>query len=82
MKTTEIIELLPTLSIEDRIEIATIALNSIREQQSAHNAENRAQLDSQLEQQLRMAASLAVDDYTNDHELTAFTCLDGEDFRL
>jgi hypothetical protein len=79
MKTTEILELLPTLSIEDRIEIATIALNSIREQ-SAHNAENRAQLDSQLEQQLRMAASLAVDDYTNDRELTVFTCLDGEDF--
>jgi hypothetical protein len=76
MKTTEIIELLPTLSIEDRIEIATIALNSIREQQSAHKLENKQQIDSQL----RMAASLAVDDYTNDRELTIFTCLDGEDF--
>jgi hypothetical protein len=76
MKTTEIIELLPTLSIEDRIEIATIALNSIREQQSAHKLENKQQIDSQL----RMAASLAVDDYMNDRELTAFTCLDGEDF--
>ncbi len=72
MKTTEIIELLPTLSIEDRIEIATTALNSIREQQSAHKAENTQQIDSQL----RMAASLAIDDYTNDRELTIFTCLD------
>ena len=76
MKTTEIIKLLPTLSIEDRIEIATIALNSIREQQSAHKPENKQQIDSQL----RMAASLAIDDYTNDRELTIFTCLDGEDF--
>jgi hypothetical protein len=76
MGTTEIIKLLPTLSIEDRIEIATIALNSIREQQSAHKSENRQQIDSQL----RMAASLAVDDYANDRELTIFTCLDGEEF--
>jgi hypothetical protein len=76
MKTTEIIKLLPTLSIEDRIEIATIALNSIREQQSAHKLENKEQINSQL----RMAASLAIDDYTKDRELTIFTCLDGEDF--
>ncbi len=76
MGTTEIIKLLPTLSIEDRIEIATIALNSIREQQSAHKPENKQQIDSQL----RMTASLAIDDYTNDRELTIFTCLDGEDF--
>jgi hypothetical protein len=76
MKTTEIIKLLPTLSIEDRIEIATIALNSIREQQSAHKLKNKQQPDSQL----RMAARLAIDDYTNDRELTAFTSLDGEAF--
>jgi hypothetical protein len=76
MGTTEIIKLLPTLSIEDRIEIATIALNSIREQQSAHKLENKQQINSQL----RMAASLAIDDYTNNRELTIFTCLDGEDF--
>ncbi len=72
MGTTEIIKLLPTLSIEDRIEIATIALNSISEQKS----ENK----EQLQQQLRLAASLAIDDYTNDRELTIFTCLDREDF--
>lgn len=76
METTEIIKLLPTLSIEDRIGIATIALNSIRDRQSAHKLENKQQADSQL----RMAASLAINDYTNDRELTIFTCLDGADF--
>jgi hypothetical protein len=58
MNTTEIIKLLPMLSIDDRIE------------------------QEQIDSQLRMAATLAVDDYTNDRELTIFTCLDGEDFRL
>jgi hypothetical protein len=36
--------------------------------------------DRQLEQQLRVAANLAIADYTNDPELTIFTSLDGEDF--
>jgi hypothetical protein len=58
MNTTEIIKLLPMLSIEDRIE------------------------QEQIDSQLKMAATLAIDDYTNDRELTIFTCLDGEDFRL
>jgi hypothetical protein len=34
----------------------------------------------QLDQQLRIAANLAIDDYTNDPELTIFTNLDREDF--
>jgi hypothetical protein len=79
MTTTEIIKLLPTLSIDDRLEIATIALNSIREQKLPHQPENKVEIDP-LEQQLRTAASLAVEDYTNDRELTIFTCLDGEEF--
>jgi hypothetical protein len=73
METTEIIKLLPTLSIDDRLTIATIALNSIE-------TEDSAKIDLQLERQLRIAANLAVDDYTNDRELTIFTSLDGEDF--
>jgi hypothetical protein len=73
METTEIIKALPTLSIDDRLTIATIALNSIE-------TEDSAKIDSQLERQLRIAANLAVDDYTNDRELTIFTSLDGEDF--
>jgi hypothetical protein len=35
--------------------------------------------ERQLEQQLRIAANLAIDDYTHDPELTIFTSLDGED---
>jgi hypothetical protein len=52
MTTTKIIKLLPTLSIDDRLEIATIALNSIREQKLPHQPENKAEIDP-LEQQLR-----------------------------
>jgi hypothetical protein len=73
METTEIIKLLPTLSIDDRLTIATIALNSIE-------TEDSAKIDLQLERQLKIAASLAINDYTNDRELTIFTSLDGEDF--
>ena len=36
--------------------------------------------EKQLDQQLRIAANLAVDDYANDRELTIFISLDGEDF--
>ena len=73
METTEILKALPTLSIEDRLNIATIALDSIVPQTSMMT-------EKQLEQQLRIAANLAVDDYSNDRELTIFTSLDGEDF--
>lgn len=73
METTEIIKALPTLSIDERLSIATVALNSIE-------AQKQVMTDRQLEQQLRVAANLAIDDYTNDSELTIFTSLDGEDF--
>jgi hypothetical protein len=73
METTEIIKALPTLSIDERLSIATIALNSIK-------AQKQMMTDQQLEQQLRVAANLAIDDYTHDPELTIFTSLDGEDF--
>jgi hypothetical protein len=73
METKEIIKVLPTLSIDDRLIIATVALNSIEMQ-------SPVMTEQQLEQQLRIAANLAIDDYTNDRELTIFTNLDGEDF--
>ncbi|WP_295615298.1 hypothetical protein [Chamaesiphon sp. GL140_3_metabinner_50] len=73
MKTTEILKALPTLSIEDRLNIATSALDSIDLQADMTT-------EKQVEQQLRIAADLAVDDYANDRELTIFTSLDGEDF--
>jgi hypothetical protein len=53
----------------------------IIELSSTRSIEDRIEQE-QIDSQLRMAATLAVDDYTNDRELTIFTCLDGEDFRL
>jgi hypothetical protein len=53
----------------------------IIELSSTRSIEDRIEQE-QIDSQLRMAATLAVDDYTNDRELTVFTCLDGEDFRL
>jgi hypothetical protein len=73
METTEIIKAIPTLSIDERLSIATIALNSIETQKLVMT-------EQQLEQQLRIAANLAIDDYTSDSELTIFTSLDGENF--
>ena len=73
METTEIIKALPTLSIDERLSIDSVALNSIKDRK-------QVMTDRQLEQQLRVAANLAIDDYTHDSELTIFTSLDGEDF--
>ena len=73
METAEIIKLLPNLSIDDRLIIANIALNSIE-------AEERTHIDLQRDRQLKIAANLARDDYNNDRELTIFTSLDGEGF--
>jgi hypothetical protein len=74
MTTTEIIQALTTLSIDDRLMIATIAVTSTLDETHPHITER------QLEQQLRITANLAVDDYTNDPEFTIFTSLDGLDF--
>jgi hypothetical protein len=73
METTEIIKALPTLSIDERLTIATIALNSIETQK-------QSMTEGQLEQQLKIAANLALNDYVTDPELTIFTSLDNEDF--
>ena len=37
-------------------------------------------LEMKTDLQLKIATQLAIDDYTNDQELTIFTSLDGEDF--
>ena len=77
METQEIIKALPNLSIDDRLIIATIALNSIIEGRRS-SVETGIEMNTDL--QLKIAAQLAIDDYTNDRELTIFTNLDGEDF--
>jgi hypothetical protein len=75
MTTTEIIQALPTLSIDERLTIATIALTS-----TIHETQTNVMTEIQLEQQLKIAANLAIDDYKKDPELTIFTSLDGSDF--
>jgi hypothetical protein len=70
--TTEILQTIPNLSQADCFQIAEILLQRLLTQTKPTRA--------QINQQLKIAALLAVDDYTNDPELTALTALDGEDF--
>ena len=67
--TTEILQTIPQLSQEDCFQIAEILLQRLLTQTKPTRA--------QISQQLKIAALLAVDDYTNDLELTA---LNSEDF--
>ena len=70
--TTEILQTIPQLSQEDCFQIAEILLQRLLTQTNPTRA--------QINQQLKVAALLAVDDYTNDLELTALTALDSENF--
>lgn len=70
--TTEILQTIPKLFQEDCFQIAEILLQRLLTQTKPTR--------NQINQQLKIAALLAVDDYTNDPELTALTALDGEDF--
>ena len=70
--TKEILQTIPKLSQEDCFQIAKILLQRLLTQTNPTRA--------QINQELKIAALLAVDDYTNDLELTALTALDGENF--
>jgi hypothetical protein len=70
--TTEILQTIPTLPQEDCFCIAETLLQRLQTQ--------TAPTRDQVNQQLKIAAFLAVDDYNNDSELTALTVLDGDDF--
>jgi hypothetical protein len=70
--TTEILQTIPTLPQEDCFCIAKTLLQRLQTQ--------TAPTRDQINQQLKIAAFLAVEDYSNDSELTALTVLDGDDF--
>ena len=70
--TKEILQTIPKLSQEDCFQIAEILLQRLLTPAKPTRA--------QINQQLKIAALLAVDDYTNDLELTALTALDRENF--
>ena len=70
--TKEILQTIPKLSQEDCFQIAEILLQRLLTPAKSTRA--------QINQQLKIAALLAVDDYINDLELTALTALDSENF--
>ncbi|MEE3719277.1 hypothetical protein V2H45_21265 [Tumidithrix elongata RA019] len=71
--TIDILQAIPKLPQEDCFRIAETLLQTLQAQTAIPTRE-------QINQQLQIAALLAVEDYINDPELTAFTALDGEDF--
>lgn len=73
MKTAEILQALPHLTVSDRLKVAETALQLIRQEQQSLTKE-------QQRKQMAIAAMTAVSDYSTDSELTVFTDLDGEDF--
>jgi hypothetical protein len=73
MGTAEILQSLPNLDPIDQLKIAEIALQLVQSNRQTLTREQRRQ-------QMQIAAISAVDDYTQNPELLAFTALDGEDF--
>ncbi len=73
MQTREILNVLPSLTIDERFKIVVSALQL--------NAEAQAQLTPEQQRQyLQLAALSAVDDYRAGSDLLAFEAFDGEDF--
>ncbi len=72
MKTQEILEVLPNLSLEDRLIIVEAALKLINQERNLSRAEQT--------QQLQAFSLMAVSDYAPGSELLVFSELDGEDF--
>ena len=74
MTAENLLEELKHLTPEERLRIAEMALRLVREDLSQSDREERAR-------QLAATAEMLREDYEADAELTAFTALDGEDFR-
>ena len=73
MTKTEILEILKLLTNAERLTLAKLALTMAREEWKSLTPEEK-------KQQLAMSAELAILDYLQDEELTAFSALDSEDF--
>lgn len=73
MTKAEILEILKPLTNAERLTLAKVGLTMAREEWNSLTPEEK-------KQQLAMSAELAILDYLQDEELTAFTALDGEDF--
>jgi hypothetical protein len=73
MGTSEILESLPQLNSTDQLKIAETALQLVQLNRQTLTREQRRQ-------QMEIAAIAAIDDYTQDSDIIAFTALDEEDF--
>ncbi len=76
MTNSEIIDQLKQLTTAERLAVIEAATKLIREDLSQPEANQKAERE-----QLAQAAKALLADYQSDLELTAFTSLDGEDFR-
>jgi ectoine hydroxylase-related dioxygenase (phytanoyl-CoA dioxygenase family) len=76
MTNSEIIDQLKQLTTAERLAVIEAATRLIREDLSQPEANENAE-----DEQLAQAAKALLADYQSDRELTAFTSLDGEDFR-
>jgi hypothetical protein len=76
MTNSEIIAQLKQLTTAERLAVIEAATRLIREDLSQSEAKENAQ-----DKQLAEAAHALLADYQSDRELTAFTSLDGEEFR-
>jgi len=76
MTNSEIIDQLKQLTTAERLAVIEAATRLIREDLSQPEANENAE-----DELLAQAAKALLADYQSDRELTAFTSLDGEDFR-
>lgn len=76
MSNSEIINQLKQLTTAERLAVIEAATRLIREDLSQPEAN-----ENTGDEQLAQAAAALLADYKSDPELTAFTSLDGEDFR-
>jgi hypothetical protein len=76
MTNSEIIDQLKQLTTAERLAVIEAATRLIREDLLQPEANEDAE-----DEQLAQAAKALLADYQSDRELTAFTSLDGEDFR-
>jgi len=76
MTNSEIIAQLKQLTTTERLAVIEAATRLIREDLSQSNLNEKSE-----DKELTLAAAALLADYQSDRELTAFTSLDGEDFR-
>jgi len=77
MTATDILDELKRLNNTERLAVIETATRLIREELRQQTLSPLAETNQQLAQ----AAEALLSDYTSNNELTAFTALDGEDFR-